>query len=338
MAYNTRTATLIQKWLANSGVKAAHVKVLKSVYKDAWKEKIFCLDNGDAPLHALRIYRDSCWWQTWRAITTRSTRRKAGVSHAQGGQQKTSWEHPFVTVWGVHWRTRLNAATKLAEWMRGYTEFEHVLCRDWHLPGEPQGEQSYIPAPFISVKMPTSPNDPPLLVPNPREQLWDAGGPRLWIQTDNQQVAEVFAGRSLMTVEALRPNCINIARILWRLLDKGFRPRTDITTFIEWDPREFNALADHAANCALDQRSGWEVAGASSHDALPHFRLCVDGARRGSGQASGGMAVLAYNDVGGSREQYRAGTLFANLDSAFASEVLSMEWALETFWRTFVEK
>ena len=80
------------------------------------------------------------------------------------------------------------------------------------------------------------------------------------------------------------------------------------------------------------------MAGASSHEAFPHFRLCVDGARRGSGQASGGMAVLAYNDVGESREQYRAGTLFANLDSAFASEVLSMEWALETFWRTFVEK
>ena len=118
-----------------------------------------------------------------------------------------------------------------------------------------------------------------------------------------------------------------------RLFEEGFRPRTDIAHFIEWDRREFNSLADHAANCALDLQSSCEMHEESAVSHFAYLRMCVDGARRGSGQASGGLAILAYTGSGHAVELYRAGTCFGVLDSAFSSEVYAMEWALEHIWK-----
>ena len=133
---------------------------------------------------------------------------------------------------------------------------------------------------------------------------------------------------------------MRIARRLWSFIQHGFKPRRDITSFIEWDFRELNAVADHAANCALDMSSPWELkdelaTGFANRNEIC-YRICVDGALRGNGQASGGMAVLAYTCGGVQACLYRAGVLFGCLDSAFSAEVLAMEWALESFYKNFV--
>ena len=125
----------------------------------------------------------------------------------------------------------------------------------------------------------------PDLLFNPRDTMWDQGGKRLWIQTDNQQVSGIFDGSSLLRADTLRPSCVRIGRMLLALLQDGYRPRTDVTALIEWDPRELNGIADHAANCALDMRSDWELKSDSfqsfSKDQQSYLKLCVDGARRG---------------------------------------------------------
>ena len=62
-----------------------------------------------------------------------------------------------------------------------------------------------------------------------------------------------------------------------------------------------------------------------------NFRLCVDGARRGGGKASAGMALMVCNEDGIPTVLCRGGLLLSNTSSAFLAEMLAMEWALEWF-------
>ena len=81
--------------------------------------------------------------------------------------------------------------------------------------------------------------------------------------------------------------------------------------------------------------SDWQrIDGPTLHEALArkaNLRVCFDGAKRGTGSASGGIAVFAYY-LGGRRELvYRAGVLFGELKSAFLAECLALEWCLNRF-------
>eukprot|EP00973_Karenia_brevis_P064979 9023873-Karenia_brevis.AAC.1 len=82
------------------------------------------------------------------------------------------------------------------------------------------------------------------------------------------------------------------------ILDEGWRPQTDVADLIQWDPRKYNSLADHAANCALDADKSWETWNEEglcrALSANANLRISTDGARRGGGQAAAGMAILAY--------------------------------------------
>eukprot|EP00973_Karenia_brevis_P076613 10642233-Karenia_brevis.AAC.1 len=75
-------------------------------------------------------------------------------------------------------------------------------------------------------------------------------------------------------------------------------PLTNTSDYIIWDARSLNSVADHAANAALDLGNFWERVDdlelTRSRAAFANFRVCVDGAMRSEGQASGGMAILAY--------------------------------------------
>ena len=61
------------------------------------------------------------------------------------------------------------------------------------------------------------------------------------------------------------------------------------------------------------------------------LRLCVDGARRCDGSASGGMGLFAYLSDGSVVELLRGGVLLGNLSSAFLAESLALEWASNCF-------
>ena len=225
--------------------------------------------------------------------------------------------------------------------MKNYPDFERTLCEKWHLPCRAdQGKADFVTLPLVTMKLPTSTNDPPSLAWTPKEADWGEGPNRIWVQTDNQQVAAIFAGQSVLKGTDLRPPCIRIARLLHRLLAMGHRPRRDIAPSIEWDPRELNGVADHAANCALDLAAAWETHGGGNAYKIEgcNIRICVDGARRGNGQASGGMAVFAYEADGSRSCLYRSGVVFGVFNSAFTAGVLAMEWTLESFLKKFVGK
>ena len=174
-------------------------------------------------------------------------------------------------------------------------------------------------------------------MPIHKEEFWELHGRRLWIQVDNQQVAQLFSGLSKLHAADLEPLCIRVGRKLMKLLDLGWRPRTDTQPFIEWDRRCFNSLADHSANVALDSRQDWNWAEdenlVSSHltSANAHIRICSDGACRGQGNSAAGFALVCYGSKGERRVLRRSGKQIGRLGSAFLAEPISLEWWLDTF-------
>ena len=97
-----------------------------------------------------------------------------------------------------------------------------------------------------------------------------------------------------------------------------------------------NALADDAANVALDRGADWEFFHAESiaraRVSQVNYRMCFDGAKRGAGDASAGLALLAYYENGERDLLLRAGKLLGHLESSFLAEALALEWSLELFF------
>ena len=150
------------------------------------------MDGGDSPLGQAQLCRCAMWWETWRAITTQSKRRKLGILHASPGAQPASRESPFVALWSCAWRGKRDSFKTVSQWMRGFPDFASSLCELWKLPRpELPDEEPIFQAPF-SVKLPTCKEDLPHLWHNPREDLWDSDNGRVWIQTDNQQLQRVL--------------------------------------------------------------------------------------------------------------------------------------------------
>jgi len=96
--YNMRTSRIIAQWCSKYGFTFLYARVIKMVFKAAFKDKCFEFDYSAAPLRHARMYRNSLWWETWGALVSPAKRRKLGIIHRQAGQQKPSWEYPFVCV------------------------------------------------------------------------------------------------------------------------------------------------------------------------------------------------------------------------------------------------
>ena len=187
--------------------------------------------------------------------------------------------------------------------------------------------------PWTNVKSPALIDSPPLSMPNPREQHWASGYKRLWIQTDNQLVANAFAGDAAVTTPYLQPVCVRIGRKLQTLLRTGWKPRLDTVALIEWDPRHFNAVADHAANAALDYGTDWDKleTGDVTLTASRCWRLSVDGAYRGDGSAAAGVAIYSYDEPSTMTLIARFGRILNDVSSSLVAELIAVELGLDLF-------
>ena len=152
-------------------------------------------------------------------------------------------------------------------------------------------------------RSPTDADVLPPCLPLDKELVWNGGSWRLWIQTDNQLLSQVFSGKAVNDSAAMRPLFVRIGRRFRQLLHGRFLPRTNVVPFIEWDERKFNSLADHCANVALDTRSDWQRQNADAisraKDRLNNIRLSFDGALRGDGRGAGGVVIWSYAAGGG---------------------------------------
>ena len=145
-----------------------------------------------------------------------------------------------------------------------------------------------------------------------------------------------------MTQPSYDPLCVRVSRYLFKLIQLGWRPRLDTQFFVEWDRREHNSLADHAANVALDccedwtQSVGKELLCQTLQKTGVRIRVCSDGAKRGNGRVAAGMALVAYDDGGQQTVLLRAGRLLGKLPSAFQAEMIALELCLNILIDYFV--
>ena len=190
MNYNIRTALMITRWMQLGKIPFLYDRVLKSVCKAAWGDSVFSLGGGlQSQLGAARSFRNEVWGCTVVFITPQYKRRKLGLTYDSAGQQRATWERPFVEAWCMHWISKLDVRSSKAAWMNNYIEFAQEVFRKWslHLPA------SNIPVAgswgFLEkVSLPSTIADMPHFPQNPREDNRDTPSGRLWLQTDNQQV------------------------------------------------------------------------------------------------------------------------------------------------------
>ncbi len=334
--YNQRTAAMVDKWCSDNGVLPLYGKVLKAVFKAAWRESMFSLDGGISPLRQVRLYRTEVWWQTCCALTDPAKRRRLGVKHSTRGRSAAAWEHPFVVLWGCQWREKRQECKSLRSWMALFGHFAFGVCDLWGLPqlsvGLARGDES--PGRSLQTyKLPTSLADMPELPQNPKEHGWSTQGKRVWIQTDNQTLAELFGGRAVLDLDELRPPCVRASRALQTLMAKEWLPRTSVSDIIEWDRREYNVVADFCANVAVEDQQDWYTQWAREIQEAQrrgcNIRACFDGARKGNGASSAGVAIYAYHFDGARVMLACGGKQLGNLNSSLAAEILSLEWCLE---------
>lgn len=108
--------------------------------------------------------------------------------------------------------------------------FGRTWGQRWDLSwSNPSNEKMQYVSPWVDVKLLTQIDVLPSLLENPKEKHWETGR-RLWVQTDNQLVAQAFAEQACLSTEFLWPICIRIGRAL---ADAGWRSRTDSAPFVE---------------------------------------------------------------------------------------------------------
>ena len=146
-------------------------------------------------------------------------------------------------------------------------------------------------------RMPAAASAPPNLPEHPLDQKWQTGRKRLWVQVDCRSVAELVAGRAWLEPQDHAPLFRKIVRKLLRLHSLQVKPLTDQSDLVLWSPREFNTIADHAANAAMDERRDWEVFDeghiATALQGNCNLRLCVDGGRRSAAEGALGFALYS---------------------------------------------
>ena len=182
--YHKRTSKIIKRWIIQYGIMPVHGRVIKAVFKTAWKDRHFQLDSSEAPLQRAREYRSEAWWHTVNAMASPAKRRKLGITHHRPGQQQTSWEHPFVAVWGLDCRCRLESCQPEKERMRKFLDLRRRNLQT--LASARIG--SFLVLLSSVYKLPPTAADITPLLPKGKKRHWDVGYRRLWIQTDNKML------------------------------------------------------------------------------------------------------------------------------------------------------
>ena len=102
------------------------------------------------------------------------------------------------------------------------------------------------------------------------------------------------------------------------------------------DPRDFNSVADHAANAALDLGADWDKIEMENTILTRSrcWRVTVDGAyRRGDGTAAAGVAIYCYEEPDTRLLIARAGRVLDGVTSSLVAELIALELGLDFFTR-----
>ena len=151
-------------------------------------------------------------------------------------------------------------------------------------------------------------------------------------------MADIVNGLAVLHAPQLDAIFRRIARRLFELGEKGWSPRRDIDPIVIWSPREYNTVADHMVNAAMDNNCAWQKWDRQLlEDHIKRggsLRICVDGGlRRGTDSldkpSALGCAIYLVRKV---QPQYTLAGLQAapvkSVGSAFQAEAMALEWAI----------
>ena len=189
----------------------------------------------------------------------------------------------------------------------------------------------------VQVRMPTTVEDIPSLSAHAFDNMWQSDRKRLLLQVDCRSVAELCAGRAVLSSPELRPVFVRICRHIHEIHRMRWRPMQDCFDLVMWAPREYNTVADHCCNVSMDLKKSWTVSdNAELADALLNdqcLRLCVDGGRRSSSEGALGLALFSVTGMEVAPVTHtllaRKGQLLSSVASAFEAEAIALEWALQ---------
>ena len=118
MGYNQRTSALITLYFKRYNVAPLFIRVLRSVYKHAWRERSYPMTGKHNLLASARRFWDRLWWEAFKGRNNGNLyrqRKRENLLHAFAGTF-THWEDIFCELLGVDWRnTCLDRAKTMAD-------------------------------------------------------------------------------------------------------------------------------------------------------------------------------------------------------------------------------
>ena len=127
--FNKRTNALLHGYFEDTDTYPLHEKVLKMVFKEAWR-----LKNPTQQLAGgadyLRGIKDDMWWNGLKDLS--GNKRTTGDTKHRRSGPTTSWETPLVQGVGADWRDRREQSSK-EEWKERSDEACEALGRKWDL-------------------------------------------------------------------------------------------------------------------------------------------------------------------------------------------------------------
>lgn len=170
----------------------------------------------------------------------------------------------------------------------------------------------------------------------PRDDLWLMGmsRPQLEIVVDNQTLAEVANGTAGISNELYRAPLNRIRENLHHLFSHRFGYKGDFLDPVDWRPREFNAAADHVANCVLAHKTDFNTLNLEQLQRELGSAIGLQVFTDGGYNESLGAAAVVFNliveDAGKTQSKQLGvrGQLMAEAISAFHTEVAALDEAL----------
>jgi hypothetical protein len=341
-AYNTRTAKTIRKWFEYAGASFCTHRVLRQIYKAAWMEIHSGLSYGECPLAWARNFRSQLWWETYTQCISQSQRVKDGIMHRTTGH-RPAWEDVFCKTMGPHWRHQRDACSAIEDWMAGVDAFVRKACDVFSIRPPPPKPEPGVYTPELTVRAePKTFFQYPTLPHHPNDNDWDGCKGRLWIQVDCRAVAEILNGNAVLQADHTEAVFRRITKKFEELMEAQWFPRRDIDPYIVWAPREYNTVADHFANVAMDSMTmtlHWDETRMEKHlSTNGSFKLCVDGGLRmcpsDSSRNVAGFGCALYAAIQSQLEGWTYTPVFmaampvTEIRSAFQCEVMALEWSL----------
>ena len=122
---------------------------------------------------------------------------------------------------------------------------------------------------------------------------------------------------------------------MFKLVDKGWKPPTDWTDFVEWRPREYNKRAVYLRNQALDTGGSFDYI--DPHIELfrsmnPNWKVYSDGGCRQEGTSAYAWMIYAVIDTGVSLHLFNVAFGYVCVEqnqSSFIVEAQGLDKALE---------